>query len=207
MKIKSEDKFNIIKNYIFSFHKSSHGYLSIRKISSGTGIPFPTVQRYINDLKSSGEVIIDQITGVEIVESVKISKEFTTIGLLGSIGCSLPKEPELFFDEYYKFPSALLGSGNYFLVRATGESMINAGIKHGDLVLIKEQSTAIEGQLIIALLGQETTLKRYFPKKNKVILHPENDDRDLYPDIIISGNKLEDFHIQGIAVKVISDLT
>jgi len=78
--------------------------------------------------------------------------------------------------------------------------MIKAGINNGDLVVIKQQENAEEGQIVVALIESEATLKRYYidKKKRKVRLHPENDNmEDLYFDNII---------IQGIAVKVIKDL-
>ena len=79
--------------------------------------------------------------------------------------------------------------------------MIEAGIDDGDLVLIRQQSTAIEGQIVVALIGNdEATLKRFYPEpENGVIrLHPENRTME---DIIV-----ENCAIQGVAVKVLKDL-
>lgn len=207
MKLKSERRFDAIKQYILEFHKYNHKYLSVRQIALGTGIPVPSVQRYIQDLKDSGDVIIDASFGIGVTETKKITKEFATVGLLGSIVCSEPNEPEFVYDEFYKLPPALIGSGEFFFLRAKGESMINAGIKPGDLVLVRHQPTAEPGQIVVALLGQTTTLKRYYPQKDYVILRPENNDAINYPDIIVKEYDLHDFTIQGVAVKVLSDLT
>ena len=152
-------------------------------------------------------MIIDSFFGIGVTETKKITKEFATVGLLGSIVCSEPNEPEFVYDEFYKLPPALIGSGEFFFLRAKGESMINAGIKPGDLVLVRHQPTAEPGQIVVALLGQTTTLKRYYPQKDHVILHPENNDAINYPDIIVKEYDLHDFTIQGVAVKVLSDLT
>ena len=78
--------------------------------------------------------------------------------------------------------------------------MVNAGINDGDYVIIKKQDFAEEGQIVVALIDDEATLKRYYidKKKKQVILHPENDNmQDMYFDSII---------IQGVAVKVLKDL-
>ena len=87
----------------------------------------------------------------------------------------------------------------YFL-RANGESMIDAGIDDGDLVLIRKQSGAKEGQIVVALVENENTLKRFYKdEENQCIrLHPENKKMT---DIIVPNCK-----IQGVAVKVIKSL-
>ena len=96
---------------------------------------------------------------------------------------------------------ALFGKGNFFLLRANGDSMIEAGIDHGDLVLVRCQDHAEPGQIVVALIGDdEATLKRFFPDPSKgtIRLHPENSRLD---DIIV-----EHCLIQGVAVHVLKDL-
>ena len=94
-----------------------------------------------------------------------------------------------------------LGAGNYFVLMAKGESMINAGIDDGDYVVIRQQPSAEEGQIVVAMVEDgEATLKRYYKDKRrkKVRLHPENDEmEDMFFDSI---------EIQGVAVKVIKNL-
>ena len=87
------------------------------------------------------------------------------------------------------------------MLQASGDSMIGAGIDSGDLVLIKKQSTAEFGQIVVALVDNETTLKRLKKSKstNEIYLHPENPD---YNDIYLDS----DLVIQGVAVKVLKDL-
>ena len=76
--------------------------------------------------------------------------------------------------------------------------MIEAGIEPGDLVVIRKQDTAEEGQIVVALVDEEATLKRFFIEDNRIRLHPENSGmEDIYVDHCV---------IQGIAVKVIKDL-
>lgn len=87
------------------------------------------------------------------------------------------------------------------MLQASGDSMIGSGIDSGDLVLIKKQSTAEFGQIVVALVDNETTLKRLKKSKstNEIYLHPENPD---YNDIYLDS----DLVIQGVAVKVLKDL-
>ena len=94
----------------------------------------------------------------------------------------------------------MVGSGKFFALVAKGNSMINAGISDGDIVIIRLQNSAEEGQIVIARVDDEATLKRYYlDRKNKRIrLHPENDEmQDMFYDQV---------DIQGVAVKVIKDL-
>ena len=101
-------------------------------------------------------------------------------------------------EEYVKLPISLFGHGEFFLLRAKGDSMINAGIDDGDLVVVRQQPTAVYNQIVVALVDDEATLKRFRPQPDCVYLHPENPS---YDDIIV-----RDCVIQGVAVKVLKDL-
>ena len=97
-----------------------------------------------------------------------------------------------------------LGRGEYFGLIADGESMINIGIKNGDIVIVRKQSTAENGQVVVAMIPDEysgemtATLKRFYKEQGRYRLHPENDKyEDMYFDSI---------NIQGVAVKVLKDL-
>ena len=107
--------------------------------------------------------------------------------------------------EHIRLPMALTGSGYFFLLRASGESMINAGIDSGDLVLIRKQETAHEGQIVAVLYNSDcTTLKRYHRESEREVhLIPENDSMK---PIILKGEQLNALKIQGVATMVIKDL-
>ena len=99
-----------------------------------------------------------------------------------------------------RLPIALFGQGDFYILRANGDSMIDANINHGDLVVVRQQDYAEEGQIVVALIEDEATLKRYYPEpeRQRVRLHPENPKlQDIYVD---------DCSIQGVAVKVLKDL-
>ena len=94
--------------------------------------------------------------------------------VLGSVSCGVPKFAEENIEEYVRLPVALFGRGEFFILRANGDSMIEANIDDGDLVLIRQQNYADEGQIVVALMEDEATLKRYYPEpeKRRVRLHP-----------------------------------
>ncbi len=123
----------------------------------------------------------------------------TRVALLGSIACGSPMLEEENVEEYFTLPEKLVGSGKFFLLRAKGDSMINAGIDEGDLVLIKQQNMADDGDIVVALTeDNENTLKGIYREDGQIILRPENDD---YDDIYV-----DECYIQGVAVKVLKDL-
>lgn len=85
--------------------------------------------------------------------------------------CGLQEYAEENFEEYVPLPVALFGQGDFFLLRASGYSMIEAGIEPGDLVVVRKQNTAEEGDIVVALVDNETTLKRFYrDKKYRCIL-------------------------------------
>ena len=122
------------------------------------------------------------------------------VPLIGSVSCGAPLLEEEYIQCYVSLPTELFGNGKFYLLKANGNSMIEAGISPGDLVLVRKQSEATDGDIVVALVANENTLKRYFVDKEnqKIRLHPEN---KTMKDIIVSDCK-----IQGVAVKVIKNL-
>ena len=112
---------------------------------------------------------------------------------------SLTEESE-HCEGYVRLPASLVGRGEFFLLKAYGESMIDAGISDGDLVLVRRQSDAADGDIVVALVDGAVTLKRMYrdARRRHIVLHPENSTMS---DIIA-----EYCEIQGVAVKVIKDL-
>ena len=120
--------------------------------------------------------------------------------LFAYVPCGTPNFIDDNVEGYLEIPKSMLGQGDFFVLRAKGDSMIDAGIKTGDLIIIKQQNYAEDGQIVVARLGENVTLKKYYKlETNKqVVLHPENEK---YDDIVI-----KDCDIVGVAVKIIKDL-
>ncbi len=117
---------------------------------------------------------------------------------------AIPCGPPNFIDNevqgYIEIPEKMLGAGEYYILRAKGDSMINAGIEDQDLVIIKKQEYAEENQIAVALVEGEVTLKRvHVDNTNKVIeLRPDNSN---YTPIVA-----KECIVLGVAVKVIKDI-
>ena len=139
-----------------------------------------------------GENVFTDLSG-------KGSEETVSVGIIGSIPCGNLSLEEEAIEEIVQLPTAIFGKGNLFMLHASGDSMTGAGIDDGDLVLIRKQEEARNGDIVVAFIeGEGNTLKRYRQYGNTVFLHPENPK---YTDI-----PLQDCKIQGIAVSVIKQL-
>ena len=161
------------------------------------------MQRYLKVLQERGEIEYDGHRGI-VTQYMREMVETNRVDMGNSIPCRPMNEVADAELEHIRLPIALTGSGEFFLLRARGVSMINAGIDDGDLVLIRKQATANPGDIIACLYDSAlTTLKRYQPDGDTVYLVPENDTMQ---PIEIRGSKREKLMIQGVATMVIKEL-
>ena len=204
MRSKNTAHYKTIVDFVNKYFDGVGRSPSTREIESGTGISRPTVQRYLRELSERGEIEYDGHRGI-VTDYMRGAAEGTSPVLMGnSIPCGMLNEvcdAEL---ESIRMPPALLGTGDFFLLRAKGNSMINAGIDDGDLVLIKRCERVREGRIAAFLYdNSETTLKRFKQDKNAIYLIPENDAME---PIVIRGNDRTRLIIQGEAIMVMKDL-
>ena len=196
MRSKDKTLMAAIEKFVSDYTDSNGISPTMQEVADGVGSSKATVQRYIAQLCDDG--ILDY-SGYRTMTSTKTKAAAIRVPVLGTIACGIPKFAEENIEEYVRLPVALFGKGNFFILRAYGDSMIEAGIDNGDLVLIRQQNYADEGQIVVALMEDEATLKRFYPepKKHRIRLHPENSRMD---DIYV-----DNCDIQGIAVKVLKD--
>lgn len=201
MRSKSTELMNKIAKHIENEFYSTGKIPTIREIASDLNISKSCVGNYLTEMKQKGIVESNSyFRGVSTFNMSKVCKNVQYLPIVGSVSCGVPFLAEENIQNYLPVSTQFLGNGKYFILRAQGESMINAGIDNGDFVIVKQQETAEVGQIVVALINDEATLKRYYldDKKKQVRLHPENDNmEDMYFDNIV---------IQGVAVKVIKDL-
>ena len=204
MRSKNTAHYSTIVNFVNKYYDNIGRSPSTREIESGTGISRPTVQRYLRELCERGEIEYDGHRGI-VTDYMRGATEGTSPVLMGnSIPCGMLNEvcdAEL---ESIRMPTALIGKGDFFLLRARGNSMINVGIDDGDLVLIKRCETVREGRIAAFLFdNSETTLKRFKQDGKSIYLIPENDEME---PIVISGSDRQRLVIQGEAIMVMKNL-
>ena len=200
MRTKNPEYFKMIEEFIDDYREKNGASPTVREIHAGIGLSVGTVSRYLSFMRDNGMIEYEGCRNITTREAKITRAETTKVPVLGSVSCGVPKFAEENIEEYVRLPVALFGRGEFFILRANGDSMIEANIDDGDLVLIRQQNYADEGQIVVALMEDEATLKRYYPEpeKRRVRLHPEN---SRLKDIIVT-----DCIIQGVAVKVLKDL-
>ena len=197
MRTKNPETIAAIERFVRKYIEKYGTSPSVQEIADAVGTVKSNAYNYITYMRENG--ILDHNGGHRgLVIRKEKAANMLRVPVLGAVSCGLPKFAEENIEEYVQLPVALFGSGEYYLLRAKGESMIEAGIDDGDLVLIRQQSYAQEGQIIVALIEDEATLKRFYPENGMIRLHPENARME---DIIV-----ENCIIQGVAVKVLKDL-
>lgn len=199
MRYKSQETMDQIVKEIESFFFIHHRTPSITELAGAVGCARSTAHAYLKEMNKIGRLHYDGKT-LETSVTQKADADVTLSPILGSIACGEPQYAEEHFEEYVALPTALFGQGDFFLLRAKGDSMIEAGIDSGDLVVVRKQNTASDGDIIVALVDGETTLKRFYMDRQRrcVRLHPENREME---DICVKH-----CYIQGIAEQVIKKL-
>jgi len=132
--------------------------------------------------------------GIELVRN--LSGTVKRVPLVGSVPAGNPIDAIENIDGEIAVDASFLPGEETFTLRVTGDSMINAGIFDGDLVLVKKQKTADAGDIVVAIIGEEATVKRYYPEKGRIRLQPENDS---FEPIIVDRNSPE-FSLAGKVV-------
>ena len=170
-----------IYDYIVSCVRDQGYPPSVREIGEAVGLKSPsTVHFHLKHLAAAGYIEKDAGKGraITLPHLPKNSEPPTVedrIPIVGNVAAGSPILAEECIEDYLAFDTGG-HSGDYFALRVRGESMINAGILNGDLVVVRHQPTANHGEIVVALIGDEATVKRYSRRNGHVWLLPENDD-------------------------------
>jgi len=132
--------------------------------------------------------------GLELVRSIAV--EIGRIPLVGSVPAGLPIDSAENIEGEIALDLSFLPKGETFSLTVSGDSMKNAGIFNGDVVIVRKQRVAQRGEIVVAIVDGEATVKRYFPEEKRIRLQPENDD---YQPIWVNKRSGE-FRIAGKVV-------
>ncbi len=166
-----------IYQYILSYAQTNGYPPSVREIAAAVGLKSPsTVHFHLKSLEEAGVIVrgagkTRAITAVHPMAE-EASRPENRIPVLGCVAAGEPILAEELAEEFIPFDHG----EDCFALRIRGESMLNAGILPGDLVIVRRQSTAVNGDIVIALLGDEATCKRFSRKDGHIWLLPENED-------------------------------
>ena len=168
---KTDRVFKFIVDYI-----DKNGYPpSIREICAKLNIKSTaTAYDYIARLKERGLLEKSPMKKRAITPATK-KANFASIPLIGTITAGTPIFAVENLEGYCPLPEDFNGAEGDFALRVSGESMINAGIYDKDIIIVKKCDTADNGNIVVALIDDSATVKRFYKKDGKIVLHPEND--------------------------------
>jgi len=157
---------------------------TVREIGKEVGLSSSSsVQFHLNALREAGHLERDgSLTRALRVRSPEASawreRPPVYVPLLGRVAAGQPLLAEEHIEDRLPLPSSLVGGQQAFMLEVKGDSMVNAGILHGDYVVVSQQPTADDGDIVVALMGDEATVKRFFRRGQRFELRPENDQME-----------------------------
>lgn len=169
---------------------------TVREIGEVVGLSSPaTVHSHLAKLESKGYIRRDpsKPRAIEILEETDQSlihqSEVVQIPIVGKVAAGTPILATENIEETFPVPIDFIGNGVHFMLRIKGNSMIRTGILDGDYVLVRQQDTANNGDIVVAMVGSESTVKRFFREKNYIRLQPENPSMEpiIAVDVTILG--------------------
>jgi repressor LexA len=161
-------------------HGAEHGYPpTVRDIGKAIGLTSSsTVHAHLANLEKLGLLRRDPTKprAIEVlVDKAKSAVAPAGLPVVGQVAAGQPVLAEENIEEYVPVPQIAGGDEGEFVLRVMGDSMIKAGIFEGDYVVVRPQETAIDGEIVVALVGEEATVKRFYKEKDHIRLQPEND--------------------------------
>ena len=176
---KQEEILNYIKNEILE-----RGFPpAVREICQAVGLKSTSsVHSHLESLERNGYIRRDPTKprAIEILDESfnMIRREMVNVPIIGTVAAGQPILAEQNIEGYFPIPTEYMPNKQSFMLKVKGESMINAGIFDGDKVLVKQQATAENGDIVVALVDDSATVKTYYKENGHYRLQPENDSMD-----------------------------
>lgn len=179
---KLDKTLEFIKNFV-----KSHGFPpTVREICSAIGVKSSaTAQYYLDKLEQAGKIrrLSTKNRAIELILDEKTTPEiepltdFIMVPLVGKVAAGMPILATENIEDHLALPTTMFNRSNtdLFALNVTGDSMINAGILNGDKIVVRRQQTAKNGDIVVALIDDSATVKRFYKEKDVFRLQPEND--------------------------------
>ena len=164
MRSKDIELMNKIKKFAEDFYIKEKCSPSTTVIAKNVGSTRGTIYRYLVEMNEKGLIKYDGKTIITDITE-KVQKEKVGVPICGSISCGSPIEERENIETIVSLPVSIFGTDDMFILKANGDSMINAGIDDEDYVVVSKQSSASDGDIVVALVENESTLKRFYTDK------------------------------------------
>ena len=175
---------------------------TVREICETVGLrSTSSVHSHLNTLEKNGFIRRDPTKprAIEICDDSfqMVRTEMVSMPIVGRVAAGEPILAQQNIEEYFPVPAEVLPGGESFMLRVHGESMINAGILDGDLIMVNSVNTARNGDMVVALVDDSATVKTFYKENGHIRLQPENDTMDpiIVPDCTILGKVIGVFRI------------
>ena len=183
------DKLNSVYKFTSDYINDNGFPPSVREICSKLNIKSTaTAYSYIEKLRKKGLIDKSPMKKRALKLSRPVLSNQGQIPLIGTVRAGTPIFAVENLDGYYPLPPDFIGfKDDFFALRVSGDSMINAGIYDKDVIIVKKQNYAENGEIVVALVDDSATVKRFYLEKDKIVLHPENDEME---DLIFDDAKI-----------------
>lgn len=175
----SKDRQQLILDFITEYTKENGYPPTIREICDGVGLKSPsTVHGHIERLRKAGKLdkADSKTRAIKVQDSTRFGEnEFLEVPVLGTVAAGIPITAQEDIERTFPLPMDFAKKGEVFMLKVRGESMINAGIFSGDYIIVEQTSTASNGQMVVALIDDEVTVKTFYKESDHIRLQPEND--------------------------------
>ena len=175
---------------------------SVREIANAVGLKSTsTVHGHLRRLEKKGLLHRDAMKprAMELTTEDEMAGDTSTVQvpILGHVTAGLPILAEENLDEYIPLPEALLGDGEHFILQVHGDSMIEAGILDGDRIVVRRQEEANNGEIVVAMVEDAATVKRFYKEDGHFRLQPENSAMDpiIVDNVVILGKVVSLFRM------------
>ena len=179
---RSEEIFDFMQKVI-----AENGYSpTVREICEACDVKSTaTAFTYMNSLVERG--LINKAGNRN--RAVSLKQGVINVPLIGTVAAGQPIFATENYDGVYSIPSNFFTGEDLFMLNVHGDSMINIGMYEGDKIIVRKQESADNGDIVVALVDDSATVKRFFKRNGKIILHPENDDMEdfIFDDVRILG--------------------
>jgi repressor LexA len=189
-----------ILKFVNKYYQENRKAPTIIQVSKGVGVPRSTTHRYLQELSKRGMLEYDR--GIlSAPQSAKMKTAYISAPLVGSIQCGSPEEEEELVEEYVSLPVSLFGKGEFYILRAKGDSMVDAGINEGDLLIIDRSLNPHDGNIAVCFIDGDFTVKRLSVRADGIYLTPANAS---FPELKVSEDS--NFQVWGIVSHIIKRL-
>lgn len=199
MRQRDNDRQQMILDFLNRYQMEKGYPPSIREICKAVGFKSTsTVHSYIKKLEEEGHISKESTKprALKVLQSDKKNlegyiahQEIDNIPVLGKITAGAPILAVENIEDTFPVPVQYLGNSTSFMLKVRGDSMINAGILDGDYIIVRQQNTAINGDIVVALIDDEATVKTFYKETDHYRLQPENPDYEpiIVKDLLILG--------------------